>query len=79
MDYVTLAGINTRTGVERYQLAVFVVKELIDNALDDLEKNQIKTDRTSIIRPQARVYITKRRKYVEITAQNSNFGISGFT
>jgi len=44
MDYVTLAGINTRTGVEQRQLALFVVKELIDNALDDLEKKLINTN-----------------------------------
>ena len=78
MDYVTLAGINTRTGVEQRQLALFVVKELIDNALDDLEKKLINTNWTSIAGPQARIYITKGRKYVEIRVQNSN-GISGFT
>src|SRR5215469_13506187 len=78
MDYVTLAGINTRTGVAQRQLALFVVKELIDNALDDLEKKLINTNRTSIAGPQARIYITKGRKYVEIRVQNSN-GISGFT
>ncbi|MGC1928327.1 MAG: hypothetical protein WA667_05085 [Candidatus Nitrosopolaris sp.] len=36
MDYVTVAGINTRTGVEQHQLAIFVVRQLVDNALDDL-------------------------------------------
>ena len=39
MDYVTIPGISTRTGVEETELAIFIVKELVDNALDFVEKN----------------------------------------
>ena len=76
MDYVTVAGITTRTGFEQHQLPVSVVKELVDNALDDLEKNTpIKGRITSIIKPRVRVYIAKEPNYVKI----KNLGISGFT
>ena len=39
MDYVTIPGISTRTGVAETELAIFIVKELVDNALDFVEKN----------------------------------------
>ena len=39
MDYVTIPGISTRTGVEETELTIFIVKELVDNALDFVEKN----------------------------------------
>jgi hypothetical protein len=80
MDYVTVAGITTRTGFEQHQLPVSVVKELVDNALDHLDKNTPIKDRiTSTIKPQVRVYVAKKPNYVKIIVQNSNFGISGFT
>ncbi|MFZ0510499.1 MAG: hypothetical protein WAM14_02735 [Candidatus Nitrosopolaris sp.] len=72
-DYVTVAEINTRTGVEQHQLAVFVVKEMTYNALDDLEKNiPIRANSRSIIRPQVQVYIAKERNY-GTRVQNSGY------
>ena len=80
MDYVTVGGITTRTGFEQHQLPVSVVKELVDNALDHLDKNTpIKGRITSVIKPRVRVYVAKEPNYVKIIVQNSNFGISGFT
>ena len=34
MDYVTLEGIENRTGVGKENLYGFILKELLDNALD---------------------------------------------
>ena len=37
MDYVTLEGIENRTGIEKENAYVYVLKELLDNATDFLE------------------------------------------
>lgn len=37
MDYVTLSGLCKRTGAEESKLAVFLLGQLIDNALDSIE------------------------------------------
>jgi len=37
MDYVTLEGIENRTGIEKENAYAFVLKELLDNAKDFLE------------------------------------------
>lgn len=37
MDYVTLEGIENRTGIEKKDMCGFVLKELLDNALDSVE------------------------------------------
>jgi hypothetical protein len=37
MDYVTLSGVCKRTGAEESELAVFLLGQLIDNALDSTE------------------------------------------
>ena len=39
MDFITLRGIQTRTGVEEKRLPRFVFNELMDNALDYVEKS----------------------------------------
>jgi hypothetical protein len=41
MDYATIQDIRSRTGIDEKQMGLFVIKELIDNALDFLEKNNI--------------------------------------
>ena len=39
-DYTSIEGVRTRTGIDNDQLfGNFVVKELMDNALDVIEKN----------------------------------------
>jgi hypothetical protein len=37
MDYVTLEGIENRTGIAKEDTYGFVLKELLDNAVDYLE------------------------------------------
>src|SRR5437763_1076842 len=41
MDYVTLEGIENRTGIEKENAYAFVIKELLDNAVDFLETEHI--------------------------------------
>ena len=41
MDYVTLEGIENRTGIEKQNAYAFVIKELLDNAVDFLETEHI--------------------------------------
>ena len=67
MDYVTVKGIQQRIGVDRSQLIVFMVKELLDNALDFLETYGSKRPD---IEPVAKVNVTDSR----IVISNSNFG-----
>ena len=39
MDYISVKGIQQRTGVEKDNLILFILKELLDNSLDFLETN----------------------------------------
>jgi hypothetical protein len=38
-DYLTLNGIVNRTGIAKEDSYTFVLKELLDNAIDDVEKS----------------------------------------
>jgi len=38
MDYISVMGIQQCTGVEKDNLIFFILKELLDNSLDFLEK-----------------------------------------
>ena len=38
MDYTTVKGIHQRTGVKKGDLLAFVLKELLDNAVDFVEQ-----------------------------------------
>ena len=38
MDYATVKGIYQRTGVKKEELLAFVLKELLDNAIDFVEQ-----------------------------------------
>ena len=49
MDYVTLEGIENRTGVGKENLYDFILKELLDNAVDFLEIQSIKTTQGSYL------------------------------
>jgi hypothetical protein len=71
MDYVMLNGIRDRTGFEKEELYLFVLKELLDNALDSVEKNY--TEGSEI--PEIKVFITRRshdKDYLTLKVQNSN-------
>jgi hypothetical protein len=65
MDYATIYGIRSRTGIDEEQMGLFVMKELIDNALDYLEKN-------NLIRKEVKVFVTKEPNYIRIRVLNSD-------
>lgn len=81
MDYITLNGIRDRTGFDGEDLYQFVIKELLDNAVDDLEKKYTATRTTNNDIPQVRVSISadcktsgsdgKNYKYLKLKVQNS--------
>jgi sensor histidine kinase regulating citrate/malate metabolism len=81
MDYVTIPGISTRTGVEEIELAIFIVKELVDNALDFVEKNTAgkKNNKKDDELAPVQVFVLRESKYLKIRVLNLNFGISVFT
>jgi hypothetical protein len=39
MDYVTLSGVCKRTGATEEELMIFLLKEIIENAMDFIEAN----------------------------------------
>ncbi|HET9807115.1 MAG TPA: hypothetical protein VFP49_09420 [Nitrososphaeraceae archaeon] len=38
-DYLSIQGLNTRFGLDGKNFDIFIIKELIDNALDIIEQN----------------------------------------
>jgi signal transduction histidine kinase len=78
MDYVMLSGIRNRVGVDtEADLITYAVKELLDNALEFIERNASKRKSVSV-KPYIDVSVTKAPldNYVTIIIRNSNFGIS---
>jgi hypothetical protein len=79
MDYVTLEGIENRTGIEKQNAYAFV-KELLDNAIDFLETEHIgisqKKDQKAMetIAAEVQVYVSREEdnKFLQITVVNSN-------
>ncbi len=80
MDYFTLAGVCKRTGATEDELAVFGLKENIDNALDFSEVN-FPSSYEGIPEIFVDVKYNKERNYLVIKVRNSNFGLKdiGFT
>ncbi len=80
MDYFTLAGVCKRTGATEDELAVFGLKENIDNALDFSEVNF-----PSSFDGNAEIFVdvkyNQEQNYLVIRVRNSNFGSKdiGFT
>jgi hypothetical protein len=81
MDYVTLEGIENRTGIEKQNAYAFVIKELLDNAIDFLETEHIgisqKKDQKAmetIAAAEVQVYVSREEdnKFLQITVVNSN-------
>ena len=60
MDFITLRGIQTRTGVDEKHLPLFVLKEMLDNALDHVEKSGGGNTTTTQEQPKVTVAITRR-------------------
>ena len=61
MDFITLRGIQTRTGVDEKHLPLFVLKEMMDNALDHVEKSGGGNTTTTQQQPKVTVAITRRK------------------
>ena len=80
MDYFTLAGICKRTGSVKDELAVFGLKEIVDNGLDSSEANC-----PSSFNGDPEVFVDvaykKELNIIVIKIRNSNFGLKdlGFT
>ena len=80
MDYFTLAGVCKRTGATEDELAVFGLKENIDNALDFSEVNF-----PSSYNGNPEIFVDVKynpeQNYLVIKVRNSNFGLKdiGFT
>ncbi|MGH9979540.1 MAG: hypothetical protein ACRD8Z_27430, partial [Nitrososphaeraceae archaeon] len=80
IDYFTLAGVCKRTGATEDELAVFGLKESIDNALDFSEVNF-----PSSYEGDSEIFVdvkyNSERNYLVIRVRNSNFGFKdiGFT
>jgi DNA topoisomerase VI subunit B len=74
MDYFTLAGVCKRTGTTEGELAVFGLKENIDNALDFSEVNFPSSFEGS---PEIFVDVkyNSKRNYLVMRVRNSNFGL----
>jgi hypothetical protein len=75
-DYTTWKGIENKTGIEKEDAVSFLVKELLDNALDYLETTQYhnNTATTPILQPEIHIVIEKSHgKYVRITVCNSSY------
>jgi hypothetical protein len=69
MDYVTLEGIENRTGVGKENVYGFILKELLDNAVDFLE---IQSAKGKFKEADVNVTITKEDKVLRIIVRNSN-------
>jgi hypothetical protein len=59
MDYITLEGIENRTGVEKENLYGFILKELLDNSVDSIE---VQSCKTQLKEAKVKVTITEEGK-----------------
>jgi hypothetical protein len=65
-EYTTWNGIENKTGIEKQDAAIFLVKELLDNALDYLETST-RTHTTPVPRPEIHTVIEKvQGNYIRI-------------
>ena len=71
MDYITWKGIESRTGIEKENAYEFVLKELLDNAVDYLEHTQYHDTTTP---PEIHVSIEEKQlqRLFRIAVSNSN-------
>jgi hypothetical protein len=82
MDYITVKGISQRTNYPPNKLIEFVVKELVDNAIDFLNDNSSTGKNTSVwlnLKQEITEIYQQSLKVLHITVRNSNeFGIMPF-
>ena len=65
-DYTSISGIRTRTGINAdYSFGTFIVKELMDNALDYIDLNAKKFEDLAQ-NPYVKVIITKEEEILII-------------
>jgi hypothetical protein len=75
-DYTTWKGIENKTGIEKEDAVSFLVKELLDNAVDYVETTQYHNNSTAvpIAQPEIHIIIEKvQGKYLRITVCNSSY------
>jgi hypothetical protein len=75
-DYTTWNGIENKTSIQKQDAVSFLVKELLDNALDYLETTQYHNNNTAapIMPPEIHIVIEKvPDKYIRITVCNSSY------
>ena len=81
-DFITIKGIRTRLGLEKNELGTFIIRELIDNALDFIESNAKEFVKLNIS-PYIHLILSEDPeigKVTKITVRNSNpIGIDLFT
>jgi hypothetical protein len=82
MDFITLRGIQTRIGVDKKHLPLFVLKEMVDNALDYVEKsgsgNNTAITTSPHQQPKVAVFITlEADSLLHIRVSNSNHSNKG--
>ncbi len=75
-DYLSIQGINTKFGLNSTDFDIFILKELLDNALDFIEQNA--KEFVNGKSPFIEVIITEDniREVTEIRVRNSNAGIN---
>ena len=75
-DYLSIQGLNTKFGLNSTDFDIFIIKELMDNALDFIESNAKKFVNGK--RPFIHVIITQEenREVTKIRIRNSNAGIN---
>ena len=83
-DYLTLKGVVNRTGIAKEDSYTFVLKELLDNAVDDAEKSNNPSVEVKISIRNNMLYIVVRNfnesnKVVFLAKLDSIFNLSKFT
>jgi hypothetical protein len=82
MDYITVRGISQRTNYPPNKLIEFVVKELVDNAIDFLNDSGSSSDNASVwlnLKQEIIEIYQQSLKVLHITVRNSNeYGIVPF-
>jgi hypothetical protein len=79
MDYISIKGISERIGVEKDDLIRFILKELLDNALDFMETYGHNQDKTETKEEGDDLAVSVSITNEKITVSNCNFGMETFT
>jgi hypothetical protein len=76
-EYTTWKGIENKTGIEKEDAVSFLVKELLDNALDYLETSA-RTTTNPVLQPEIHIVIEKvQGNYIRISVCNSSHQTNG--